>query len=121
MPQFYATIADMIATLDDRHSRYLSPQDAFEEQAIRSGGAYVGIGTLQSGNVVLGVLRDSPAAQAGLRRRDHLLLVDGLPYGSDGASLDGPEGSTVTLQVQTPGEAPRTVVVPRRSIVSKLE
>jgi len=55
-----------------------------------------------------------------LKAHDSILAVDGAPIlGEDGLRsnlLRGPEGTSVVLTVQSPGEAPREVRVERRSI-----
>lgn len=119
---FYAVVKAMIQRLQDRHSRYLTPQEAQQQKAVTGGteAAYVGIGTLDTAGLVLGVFEGSPAEQAGLRRRDRIVAINDLPFGTPGASLDGPEGSLVRLQVETPGRGTRELVVQRNAIVTKL-
>ena len=71
-------------------------------------GNFVGLGvelkTAPDGLLVVDVIAASPAERGGLRGGDHLVAVDGRPIG--GMSVDesaqllqGPEGSTVTLDV----------------------
>ena len=71
-------------------------------------GNFVGLGvelkTAPDGLLVVDVIASSPAERGGLRGGDHLVAVDGRPIG--GMSVDesaqllqGPEGSTVTLDV----------------------
>lgn len=122
--EFYAGVAEMVARLNDRHSRYLSPQEAYYEQAVSSGtDTYVGIGVEVTGDAIGGLVRTvypgSPAEKAGIRRRDHILLIDGQPYAANAAAIRGPEGSIVHLRVQSPGAAPRELEVERRAIVAK--
>ena len=42
--------------------------------------------------------------------RLRIVAVDDLPFGTPGASLNGPEGSSVRLQVVSPGQPPREIV-----------
>lgn len=121
---FYDAIREMVATLNDGHSRFVSPQEAFGEQAVVDGTeSYVGIGVdiapYTPGGIIETVFRDSPAEQAGLRRRDRILLVDGVPFGQRAASLRGPEGTRIGLRVKSPGQPAREVVVERRKVVAK--
>ena len=57
----------------------------------------------------------SGAEEAGIRPRDRIVSVDGDPCVSIPA-VRGPEGTTVTLGVESPGEPVRDVVVERRRI-----
>jgi carboxyl-terminal processing protease len=126
--EFWLAMDEMLLELDDDHSIFLSPAAAAEEDRTLSGDMdYVGIGVYTTVPfepekeyvVVLLVLPDSPAARAGVRPHDHILTVNGHPaccdlYGYDYLErLDGPEGSQVELEVQTPGEPPRTVKMTR--------
>src|SRR5574342_295483 len=66
--------------------------------------------------VLLSVIKGSPAEQAGLRAHDSILSIDGEPVRlEEGISVvervRGPAGSSVTLEVQTPGRPKRTVTV----------
>jgi carboxyl-terminal processing protease len=111
----------MVALLDDRHSRYLSPQEAFQEQARTSGtDVRVGIGIAVDGDRIETVYGNSPAEEAGLRRRDQILTVDGRPFLDAPAALRGEAGTSVTIEVQAPGAEPRTLTVERRPVVQKI-
>jgi len=121
---FYSAISDMVSQLKDGHSRYLSPQDAREEDSLQSGNAdYVGIGVLSSPETstlsIIFVFPGSPAEKAGIQRRDKILAVDGIPItnpDTDQSRIRGPKGSTVTLTVQSPEQAPRDVSIVRDTI-----
>jgi len=124
---FYHAMEDMIASLGDDHSVFLRPQEAQQESAGFSGqNDYVGIGVLTSvvperqRAVILVVFPGSPAEQAGLQSHDSLLAVGGQPLvDKDGYHRDllqGPEGSSLELTVQTPGEQPRQISLNRRRV-----
>ncbi len=124
---FYLAMDEMISRLGDDHSVFLNPVEAREEDAIYAGNSdYVGIGVLVSSiperdrAVILTVFPGSPAFEAGLQPRDSILTVDGEPIlDEDGFLRDilrGPEGSQVTLSVQTPGGDPRQEQITRRKI-----
>jgi C-terminal peptidase prc len=121
---FYSAISDMVSQLKDGHSRYLSPQDAREEDALQSGNAdYVGIGVLSSPETntlsIIFVFPGSPAEKAGIKRRDKITAVDGIPIthpDTDQSRIRGPKGSTVTLTVQSPEQKPRDVAIVRDTI-----
>lgn len=125
--EFYLAMEELISGLGDEHSLFLNPEAAREEDAQFAGEYdYVGIGVLNTlipekrkVSIVL-VFPGSPAEEAGLKAHDSILAVDGAPIlGEDGLRsnlLRGPEGTSVVLTVQSPGEAPREVRVERRSI-----
>ena len=105
-------INGMLATLDDPHTRYLSPQ---EEVAEREGfaGEIVGIGvevTVEDGNItVVSPIDGSPAFAADLRPGDILREADGVDL--TGMSvveaallIRGPLGTAVTLLIERDGE-----------------
>lgn len=78
--------------------------------------------------VILDVIAGSPAERAGLRPHDSIYKIDGNPILlEEGLSVvdrvRGPAGSTVTLDVKSPGESERTIEVKRGKLASsgKLE
>jgi C-terminal peptidase prc len=130
---FWLLMDDMLRELNDDHSYFLSPDAVAEQELMETGTLdYVGVGFSASGvpgkgyAVILLIVPDSPAAHAGLRSHDRILEIDGLPACCDAEGYDflyrllGPEGSTVKLRVQTPGESPHTVTLTRRRIQSSL-
>ena len=122
--EFYTTLGDMVAELDDEHSRFLSPQEAREEDDLQSGNAsYVGIGIISSpaedSVLVVFVFPDSPADKAGLKRRDQIVAIDGKPIDDPtdiSGRIRGPAGTTVHLTVRSPGQAERDVPIVRGRI-----
>jgi C-terminal processing protease CtpA/Prc len=125
--EFYNALDGMISRLGDEHSSYFSPQEAAELDAEFAGEYdYVGIGVLsgavpeRSRVTVLIVFPGSPAERAGIQPHDSILAVDGQPViNADGIRtnlLRGPEGTTITVTVQSPGEEPRQVQITRHRI-----
>ena len=128
---FYTAMYEMIARLGDEHSSYLSPEDVAHEEANYLGNYdYVGIGVLhqpipeRQRSVILSVFSASPAEAAGLKPRDAILSADGVPIlDEDGYYRDtirGPAGTTITLTVQTPGDAVRQVTITRQRITGAI-
>jgi C-terminal peptidase prc len=124
---FYAAMEEMISRLGDDHSVFLPPEEASAESAEFAGeNDYVGIGVLtkvvteRKRLTILVVFPDSPAERAGLQPHDNILAVDGeAVVDEDGYRrnlLRGPENTTITLTVQTPGEAPRQVDITRQRV-----
>ncbi len=120
---FYATLRAMVKQLGDEHSRFLDPQAAYREQGLSTGEVYVGIGVATiddpQGRLVTTVFRDSPAREAGIKRRDIIVAVDGAPIDSHGSRIKGPPATTVRLQVRNPGGEERSVTVQRRAVLEQ--
>jgi C-terminal peptidase prc len=122
--EFYDAIKEMVEQLKDDHSGYLTPWEAREEDAYRSGNTdYAGIGILAQPDgdplFISYVFPGSPAEQAGLKRRDRITAIDGQPLeGAETASttVRGPPGTPVRLTVQSPGQPPRDVTIVRQHI-----
>lgn len=73
--------------------------------------------------VILDVIDGSPAEQAGLKPHDSIFQIDGSPV-SQGEGMTvvnrirGPAGSSVTLDVKTPGNEARSIKVTRGKLTS---
>jgi C-terminal peptidase prc len=126
---FYAVLREMIDQLGDDHSRYESPREVAEQQAEFEGELrYAGIGALvmelPEGGLITRVARGGPADEAGLRPRDLILAVGGIPFtdtarfGPEGpiGVVRGPPGSVVRLMIRSPGATPREIDLTRRAI-----
>jgi carboxyl-terminal processing protease len=94
---------EMLGRLDP-YSRYVPPAEAGEDRAKRAGRAGLGLVLGLRGPLieVRSVIRDSPAAIAGIRTGDIVAAIDGQRTQDQdpstiGALLSGPEGSVVTL------------------------
>ncbi len=126
---FYALMREMIDDLGDDHSYFLSPEEAMEEDEAWLGTLdYVGVGVYvqrvddRPYAIVLFPMPGGPAEAAGIRPRDRILEIDGIPAccNEDGSTnfdlMLGEEGTEVHLLVQTPGETPREVTLIRTAI-----
>lgn len=127
LEDFHQKMDEMISRLGDDHSFFLSPNQVAEEEAQFTGRQdYVGVGVLISAipdkekAMILVTIPDGPADQAGLQTRDSIIAVDDKPIlDRDGFLRDlirGPEGSNVTLTVQSPGHEARQVTLTRQRI-----
>ncbi len=106
----YEAIQTMLASLDDPFTRLLKP-DQYRSLQTNTSGALTGVGLQiaqdgQTGELrVIAPIAGSPAAQAGIKPRDRVLMIDDVP--ATALSLDeaadrmrGPIGSRVTLTIQ---------------------
>ena len=121
---FYTEMDAMIRELGDDHSFFLSPFEVGESEAeLKGDSEFVGLGiawqldAVGERMIVLSIYPGSPAEYGGIHEHDSILLVDGLPINEDTANhLQGPKCSAVVLTVQSPGEAPRDVMLIRYDI-----
>jgi carboxyl-terminal processing protease len=120
-----ASLRGIVDSLEDPYSHYLTPNEAkaFQESV---SGEFEGVGMSvekdNRGLRVLNVFEGSPAANAGIRKQDLILSVDGRSIAGLSSELatgriKGPAGTKVELEVFTPGRADsRTVRVERERI-----
>lgn len=118
------TLDEILAALGDPYTAYLSPE---EYQALLTGVngetvAGVGVSIQKSfsdGYVILSVLPDSPALDAGLAAGDVIIAVDGVPLtaASDPVALiQGAVGTAVTLTVRRAGGQLQQFTLTRREV-----
>jgi carboxyl-terminal processing protease len=120
-----ASLKGIVDSLEDPFSHYLTPKEASQFNESVSGefeGVGMNVEEDRRGLKVLRVFEDSPAEQAGIKRGDFILSVDGRSIAgvnSDVATsrIKGEAGTTVELSVLTPGDdRPRDVEVERERI-----
>ncbi|MBF6604518.1 MAG: S41 family peptidase [Chloroflexi bacterium] len=121
----YGATTGLVDALGDTgHSRFLTPAEVTASHQSLSG-SITGIGArmaqVASQFVIQSVVPGSPAEKAGLRSGDTVLEVNGAPV--DGQTLDqvvasirGPAGTTVRLQIGRPGQNPFSVSIVRAAI-----
>jgi carboxyl-terminal processing protease len=120
-----ASLKGIVESLDDPYSHYLTPKEARQfDEAVSGEFEGVGMNVEQDrrGLKVLRVFDGSPAQDAGIRRGDFILGVNGhsiAGLNSEVATsrIKGPAGTAVTLRVFTPGaDRDRSVRVKRERI-----
>lgn len=121
---FYNEMSAMIIELGDEHSFFLSPLEVTESEAeLRGDVQFVGVGIYGEPDfarqrlVVISTYPGSPAELGGIQDHDSILFIDKQPIQEEFSNLmRGPQCSAVVLTVQSPGEAPRDVMLIRYAI-----
>jgi carboxyl-terminal processing protease len=122
----YASIRQMLQTLGDPFTRFLDPQQ-YHSLQVNTSGELTGVGLQIALNPETGRLEvvtpivDSPADLAGIKPRDRILKIEGIP--TDNLTLDeaaarmrGPIGSSVTLVIARDGVEEKEVTLVRDRI-----
>lgn len=125
----YYALKGLMFGLKDPYSVALEPKEFKHLKESMSSRNFYGVGIYieldhshKNQLMVVEPIEDTPAAQAGLKMRDWILKINGTP--TKGIDLDvaaqrirGPEGSTVTLEIQSEGKGPvKKVTMTRRKI-----
>ena len=124
--QAYGAAHGLVAAFDDPYTVFVEPAPR-EMERDELAGHFGGIGAYMSrneaGELVVTVMRDRPAAKAGIQDGDILLEVDGRPVTREMkvdeivALVRGDVGTKVALKLQRPGHAePYSVSVVRERI-----
>jgi C-terminal peptidase prc len=126
---FEAAVRGLMARFPGGNARYLSREERIARES-SDANTYQGIGVFYGFRespeprvIVLSVIPDSPAEAAGLKAHDAIFAVDGEPIRADEADtvanrIRGEAGTSVTLTVQSPGQARRDITLERGSITS---
>jgi len=128
---FYTEMFNLVTELGDDHSQFESPAIVAAMDAELAGKVdYVGIGTLvepylDKGHfTIISVFPNSAASHSGLKPHDSVLAVDGIPLIEGkvphSIRMRGPECSVVRVTVQSPGQAPRDIIMMRYKVTSPL-
>jgi carboxyl-terminal processing protease len=120
-----ASLKALVRSLGDRFSNYLTPREARQFREL-SAGRFDGVGMSveqdRRGLQVLNVFERSPAREAGIRKGDLIVAVNGRSIAGVSsqvatARIKGPAGTTVRLEVLSPDtDRRRTLRVTRRRI-----
>ncbi len=122
----YAAIQSMLGKLEDPFTRLLKP-DQYRSLQTTTSGELKGLGLQVSLDAASGVLEvispidGSPAERAGIKARDRILRIDGIPttqlsLDDAAARMRGNIGTSVTLTVQHPQMNPTEIVLERGHI-----
>lgn len=119
---FYGELREMVWTLNDGHSRFMDPHEAFDHfAASRNTLTYGGLGLYTfdtpDGALVLQVDPGSPAERAGILSCDRILSLNGGRYNGDGGEV----GSTAALTIQRPGAGTFNLTLAREEVTQVLD
>lgn len=123
----YVAIDTMIASLNDRYTRFVPPKD-FEEEKNMIKGSLFGIGIqigVRDGKVlIISPIEDTPGERAGLLAGDEILSIDGIS--TKDMSIDkaadkirGKKGTTVELLIKRENTPNKTYKIVRDEIAMK--
>jgi carboxyl-terminal processing protease len=118
------SVAEMLGCLNDQYTYHISAQNWIQMQSYFEGDFFIGIGVKLGegeGVVVLGVVPDSPADEAGIDPGDLILEIDGestsdMTPEQAALAMQGAEDSTVTLLVQHQDGQPELKPITRQKI-----
>ncbi|MBD2525959.1 MULTISPECIES: carboxyl-terminal processing protease CtpA [unclassified Nostoc] len=110
----YAAIGKMLKSLDDPFTRFLDPEQ-YRSLKVNTSGELTGVGLQivlnpETGKLeVVAPIAGSPADKAGIRPRDRILKIEGVPtknltLDEAATKMRGPSGSLVTLLIERDGE-----------------
>ncbi|MCW5312406.1 PDZ domain-containing protein [Nostoc sp. KVJ3] len=122
----YAAIGKMLKSLDDPFTRFLDPEQ-YRSLQVNTSGELTGVGLQIALNPETGKLEvvapiaGSPADKAGIRPRDRILKIEGVPtknltLDEAATKMRGPSGSLVTLLIERDGEAETEIRLTRDRI-----
>ena len=123
----YVAIDTMIASLNDKYTRFVPPKE-FEEEKNMIKGSLFGIG-IQMGYrdgklLVISPIEDTPAARAGLLAEDEILAIDGdstkdMTADKAADKIRGEKGTTVDLLIKRANYPNKTYTIVRDEIKVK--
>jgi carboxyl-terminal processing protease len=124
-----ASLKGIVASLGDRFSQYLTPDESKSFDSQLNGGEFAGVGVSvvpeKKGLLVTNVIPGSPAAGADIHEADVITEVNGKSIAGAAArtassNIRGKAGTTVKLTVASPGGKTRTLTVKRAKLHAPL-
>lgn len=127
--QFSVALKNLVSELPEGTAVYLTREEHIASE-LGNTPVYTGIGAFVSIRgepepriILLSVMEDSPAQSAGLQSHDAVYVVDDEPVRAEEGlrvveRVRGPEGTEAKLEVASPGESTREVLVTRERVVA---
>ncbi len=127
--EFANQVREMLAELPDDAVTWQTREERLEQEdeanlSYEGIGAYVAYRPTPAPRIILlSIVPDSPAQEAGLEAHDSIVSIDGVPITDDEgldavARIRGPAGSDVVLTVRSPDGITQEVTVTRKSLVA---
>lgn len=122
----YSAIQNLLKSLDDPFTRFLTPNQ-YRSLQVNTSGELSGVGLqialdAETGQLeVVAPIAGSPADQAGIQPRDRIMEIDGLltstlTLDEAAAHMRGPIGTTVTLKIQRKDGESKSIALVRDRI-----
>ncbi|HEY2604253.1 MAG TPA: S41 family peptidase [Thermoleophilaceae bacterium] len=124
-----ASLKGIVASLGDRFSQYLTPDETKSFNSELNGGEFAGVGVSvvpeKRGLLVTNVIPGSPAAGAGIKQADVITEVNGKSIAGAAArtassQIRGKPGTSVSLTVASPGGKTRSLSLKRATLHAPL-
>ena len=122
----YGAISGLVASTDDPYATFLTPEETklfLDDLSGKVEGIGAEIGRLNGVPMVITPIEGAPAAQAGLKKGDKILAIDGqstekMPLDVAVLKIRGKKGTQVTLTVLREGEnRTQDIVITRDEII----
>ncbi|MBQ3641095.1 S41 family peptidase [bacterium] len=120
----YVAIDTMVASLNDRYTRFVPPKEFEEEQSMIKGSLFgigVQIGVRDGKILIISPIEDTPGERAGLKANDEILSINGIStkdmtVDKAADNIRGEKGTTVTLLIKREGVPNKTYKIVRDEI-----
>ena len=123
----YVAIDTMVASLNDRYTRFVNPKEFEEEKSLIKGSLYgigIQIGIRDGKILIISPIEDTPGEKAGLLAEDEILAIDdestkGMSIDKAADKIRGKKGTAVKLLIKRKNVPNKTYEIVRDEIEIK--